>query len=232
MTTYQESDNTISAATDSIRHGKNIYRFVKRGLDVLCSLVGIILMLLPMLVIALAIRLHSPGSALFRQRRIGLNGKVFTILKFRTMYQTAPHETSTEDLVDAGKHITRFGAFLRKTSIDELPQLFNVLRGDMSFIGPRPLIVSEKEVHRLRMQSGVYCIRPGITGWAQINGRDCIDAETKVYLDTEYLHNYSFTMDLKIALNTLFVVSSGDGYSEGRKSDQHSAINSIDNNAA
>jgi len=194
---------------------KAAYCVIKRALDIILSLAVIIATCVPMLLISLLIRIESPGSAIFRQKRIGRDCKVFTLYKFRSMYCTAPSETATIDLADSSVHITRIGAFLRKTSLDELPQMFNVLKGDMSIVGPRPLIVSESIIHELRRQSGVYSIRPGITGWAQVNGRDCITVEKKAELDAEYLRKLSFAMDMRIIIGTVFVVSSGEGYAEG-----------------
>ena len=223
MTTCREENCAAVYQMVNRESRKSGYRFVKRLADILISLTVLILLTIPMLIISLIIRLESHGSALFRQRRIGLDGKEFTIYKFRTMYLTAPSDTATGDLADAQSHITRVGSFLRKTSLDELPQLINIIRGDMSLIGPRPLIVSEDEIHILRRNAGVYSIRPGITGWAQVNGRDCVDSETKVALDIEYLRNFSLAMDLKIIFKTLAVVLSGDGYAEGQQTtdDEH-----------
>ena len=129
----------------------------------------------------------------------------------------APHEMATSDLSDPYAHITRIGRFLRKTSIDELPQLFNVLKGDMSLVGPRPLIMGESDVHKLRMREGVYDVRPGVTGWAQVNGRDCVPAEEKVYFDKEYVIHRSLIFDAMIFIRTVSVVVGGHGYVEGRR---------------
>ena len=230
MTTCREEACNAAYQLVSEKRNRTGYRFVKRALDIVISLTALILLFVPMMIIALIIRLESRGQALFKQRRIGLLGKEFTIYKFRSMYLSAPRDTATNDLEDAKIHITRVGAFLRKTSLDELPQLINILRGDMSLIGPRPLIVSEDIIHVLRKEAGVYSIRPGITGWAQINGRDCVDADTKVALDIEYLRNFSFAMDFRILLRTMSVVITGDGFSEGQHSDPTDANNSCDKN--
>ncbi|MBE6760061.1 MAG: sugar transferase [Ruminococcaceae bacterium] len=204
------------------------YRFVKRTFDILISFIGIFVLIIPMLIIMIAIRIESQGGVLFRQKRVGRKGKEFTIYKFRSMYRSAPPETATGDLINAESHITRVGAFLRKSSLDELPQLFNVLKGDMSLIGPRPLIVSEEKMHNLRNAAGVYTIRPGITGWAQINGRDCVSDEQKAALDTEYLHKISFAMDVRIVFGTIFTVSTRQGYAEGRQSERSSDLGDTD----
>ncbi|MDR1565331.1 MAG: sugar transferase [Oscillospiraceae bacterium] len=181
---------------------------LKRAFDIFFSLLLILLLLIPFLLIALIIKLDSAGSIIFKQHRVGKGARVFLIYKFRTMYQTAP-ELASADLSYSGsadEHITRVGRLLRKTSLDELPQLFNVLKGDMSFIGPRPLIRTEADMHRLREMAQVYSIRPGLTGWAQINGRDFLENEEKIALDAEYLHNRSLFFDILIILRTFGVV--------------------------
>jgi len=192
-----------------------IYPVFKRIFDVIFSLIGIVLLALPMLLIAIAIRLESPGSPIFRQNRVGQHGKIFSICKFRTMFISAPSNIPTGKLANPETHITTFGAFLRKSSLDELPQLFNVLRGDMSFIGPRPLIAAEDDIHFLRETAGVYRVKPGMTGWAQINGRDCVSVPEKVQYDAHYVNSLSLTFDMKVLFRTVFVIASGEGYAEG-----------------
>lgn len=216
------SNVPLDALRAPVRARRNAYFSIKRALDILFSLAALILLALPMLLIALLIRCDSPGPALFIQNRIGLDGKLFRICKFRTMYCTAPSDVATGQLDNAKSHITKVGALLRKSSLDELPQLFNVLRGDMSLIGPRPLIPAEEEIHRLRQKAGIYAVRPGMTGWAQVNGRDCISLEDKVACDLEYVSNVSFSFDARIILKTLSTVFSGDGYAEGRASEADS----------
>jgi len=212
--------NTSDRAAGSSRI---VYRTLKRLCDIILSLAAIIVFALPMLVIAIIIRADSPGPALFRQRRVGKNGRMFRICKFRTMYTSAPSEIETNDLEHAYSYITRIGVFLRKTSLDELPQLFNVLSGDMSLIGPRPLIVGDGTIHALRQRHNVYSVRPGITGWAQINGRDNLTNEQKVALDAEYIRNMSAAFDLKIIFRTVSVVFSGEGFAEGKKTGDEGA---------
>ena len=202
---------------DTRIHTKPVYTCVKRLFDIAVSAAALTLLSPLFLVVAIVIRLDSEGSAIFSQRRVGKNGNPFQVYKFRTMKISAPHETATSDLSDPYAHITRVGRFLRKTSIDELPQLFNVLRGDMSLIGPRPLIQSESDVHKLRMREGVYDVRPGVTGWAQVNGRDCVPAEEKVYFDREYVMHRSVLFDAMIFFRTVSVVIGGEGYVEGRR---------------
>ncbi len=196
---------------------KPVYTFIKRVFDIAVSAVSLTLLAPFFLVVAAFIKLDSEGSVIFSQQRVGKNGNPFQVYKFRTMKVNAPHETATSDLSDPYAHITRVGRFLRKTSIDELPQLFNVLRGDMSLVGPRPLIKSEADVHKLRMREGVYDVRPGVTGWAQVNGRDCVPAEEKVYFDKEYVIHRSLIFDALIFAKTVGVVVGGEGYVEGRR---------------
>ena len=196
---------------------KPVYTFIKRVFDIAVSAVSLTLLAPFFLIVAVCIKLDSEGSVIFSQQRVGKNGNPFQVYKFRTMKVNAPHETATSDLSDPYAHITRVGRFLRKTSIDELPQLFNVLRGDMSLVGPRPLIKSEADVHKLRMREGVYDVRPGVTGWAQVNGRDCVPAEEKVYFDKEYVIHRSLIFDALIFAKTVGVVVGGEGYVEGRR---------------
>lgn len=193
------------------------YRAVKRTADIAIAIVGLAVAALPMMIIALAISADSKGCAIFKQKRVGRDGKLFNVYKFRTMQLDAPHETATCELKDPYKYITRAGAFLRRTSIDELPQLFNVLKGDMSIVGPRPLIAGEFEIHELRRRANVYSVKPGITGWAQINGRDTLSVEEKVSLDAEYVEKSSLLFDLSILFRTVTVVFRKDGYQEGSR---------------
>lgn len=187
--------------------------FVKRGLDIIFSLVLLVLLALPMFLIAVAIRSDSDGNAIFKQKRIGRGGRVFVCYKLRTMYTDAPHSISAASFEDRDKYITRIGRFLRRTSLDELPQLYNVLRGNMSLIGPRPLICEEENIHRRRMESGVYALRPGMTGMAQISGRNEQSDEEKLSSDTYYLQNLKLWLDVKILLKTVIKVIRGEGVS-------------------
>ena len=163
-----------------IDRARRIYCGVpKRILDIIFSVSGLLLFSLPMLLCAAAIAAEDGCPVIFCQTRIGADLKPFTCYKFRTMRCDAPHDCATADLRDAHLYITRVGAFLRRTSLDELPQLFNVLRGDMSLIGPRPVIPQERELIALRDSLGVYCIRPGLTGLAQVRGRDSVSVRRK-----------------------------------------------------
>ena len=190
---------------------KNRYCLWKRLLDILFSALLLLLLALPMLLIALAVGLSSRGGPLFCQSRIGREGKPFTCYKFRTMVRDAPPNRPTSDFFDASRYVTPIGRFLRRTSLDELPQLYNVLRGDMSLVGPRPLIGEEDEVHRLRTAGGVYRVRPGMTGLAQIHGRDRLGDGEKAAYDVRYVDTLSFGEDLRILAKTLRHVLVGEG---------------------
>lgn len=191
---------------------KRIYcRYVKRILDFVFSFLLLFFLLLPMLVIAVAIRSDSFGNAIFKQKRMGRGGRVFICYKFRTMYVSAPPDRPAADFSDSEKYVTRVGRFLRRSSLDELPQLFNVLKGDMSLIGPRPLICEEKEIHKRRMDGGIYALRPGITGMAQVSGRNLLCDEDKLRTDAYYLENIKIWLDIKILLKTFSKVIKGEG---------------------
>ena len=192
-----------------------MYRYVKRGLDVLLSLAGIIVLAVPMLVIAVAVKLDSPGPALFRQRRVGIHKTYFEILKFRTMRTDTPHDAPTHQLQGASTYITKVGAFLRKTSLDELPQLFNILLGQMSVVGPRPALWNQEDLLVERDRYGANDVRPGLTGWAQINGRDELPIPVKARFDGEYVERISFAFDCKCFFGTIFKVLRHDGVVEG-----------------
>lgn len=191
--------------------------FFKRMCDVVFSLIAIIILVLPMLIIALLIKLDSPKEpVLFKQIRIGKDDVPFTIFKFRSMSKDAPHQMATENFENPEEYITSVGRIIRKASLDELPQLFNVLKGDMSIIGPRPLIPIEKEVLAMRDESGASQVLPGITGLAQIHGRDEVTDENKAAYDGKYALNISILLDLSIFLKTVFDVIHGYGVHEGK----------------
>ena len=192
-----------------------MYSFFKRLLDIVLSLTALIVLAPLLLVLALLVKLDSPGPALFKQKRVGRNEKLFDIYKFRSMYTSAPRDVATSELQNAESHITRVGRVLRKTSLDELPQLFNVLKGDMSLIGPRPLVPNEKDIHELRREKGAYRVRPGITGWAQVNGRDCVLPVDKARLDGYYADHISFGLDVKIIIFSVICVLTARGVREG-----------------
>lgn len=190
---------------------KPVYQAVKRCFDVLISLLVLAVLGLPMLLIALLIRLDSKGPVLFRQRRMGKGGKAFVIYKFRTMRTEAPPEVATEAFDQMRGYVTGIGGFLRRFSLDELPQFFNVLGGSMSVVGYRPVCLTETELNARRAERGVFAVKPGITGLAQVSGRDNVSMEEKVELDVQYVRRRSFRLDLWCILKTVSVVLTGEG---------------------
>lgn len=192
-------------------------RVIKRLLDILISAVSLIVLSPLFLAIAIAIKLGSKGPVIFKQKRYGRNKVLFDICKFRTMRTDAPKDVPTNDLRGAKSFITPVGRFLRVTSLDELPQLWNILKGDMSLIGPRPALWNQYDLMELRDQYGASHIRPGLSGWAQVNGRDYLsrDLEKKARRDAEYAHNISFAFDLKCFLLTIVKVFNRQGIVEG-----------------
>ena len=190
-------------------------RVIKRAIDIFLSLMGIIVLAIPMLVIALAIKIDSKGPVFFCQKRVGIHKKYFSILKFRTMRTDTPHDAPTHELSDPKKWITKVGAFLRKTSLDELPQLFNIFVGQMSVIGPRPALWNQEDLIAERDKYGANDVRPGLTGWAQINGRDELEIPVKAKLDGEYVERLSFGFDCKCFFGTITSVLKSDGVVEG-----------------
>lgn len=184
---------------------KSVYTMIKRLIDIIMSSLGIIILSPLFLIIAILIKLESRGPIIFKQVRAGKNSEPFYIYKFRSMKMDAPNK-STNDFKDADIFITKIGKFIRKTSIDELPQLFNILKGDMSIVGPRPVILKEVGLINLRKEYNVDSILPGITGWAQINGRDNIGDEEKVKYDHEYLVKKSIKLDIYIFFITVLKV--------------------------
>lgn len=183
---------------------------MKRVLDIMLSSIAIIVFAIPMLIIGIVIKLNSKGPILFKQQRIGKDGIHFEIYKFRSMYIETPN-ISTEALGDPSSYITPVGKFIRKTSLDELPQLFNILKGDMAIVGPRPALYNQYELIAMRDAVGVNNIRPGLTGYAQVMGRDMISDEEKVEFDKYYVDNYSIWFDFKIILMTVFSVAKAEG---------------------
>ena len=183
---------------------------MKRIFDLLAAL-GLILSLAPLfLLVVLAVRLTSAGPVLFRTRRVGKNSRLFTMYKFRTMRIDTP-QVATHLLKEPDQFLTPVGGFLRRTSIDELPQLLNVLRGEMSLVGPRPALFNQDDLIALRTAGGVHQLTPGVTGWAQVNGRDELPIPEKVNLDEWYMRNRSFWLDLKIVGMTVFKVIRKEG---------------------
>lgn len=196
---YNKGPNLTSLPTNQRFNSKFIYRkYFKRPLDLILSLAAIIVLSPLFLLTAILVRLMLGSPVIFKQQRPGLNGKIFTIYKFRTMLDK--RDTNGDFLPDELR-LTRFGKFLRSTSLDELPELINVLKGDMSIIGPRPLLIQYLSLYD-EHQSRRHEVRPGLSGWAQINGRNAIGWEEKFNLDVEYVDNISFLLDLKIILLT------------------------------
>ena len=187
-----------------------LYSISKRTMDIVSSLVGLILLSPLFLLVAILIKLDSKGPIIFKQIRIGKNSKPFYIYKFRSMKIDAPN-LSTEEFINASDFTTKVGKFIRKTSIDELPQLVNILKGDMSIVGPRPVIEREVRLLEIRKECNVDSILPGITGLAQINGRDDIDDYEKVKYDFEYLSKRNLVLDIKIIINTVLKVAKSEG---------------------
>jgi O-antigen biosynthesis protein WbqP len=181
---------------------------VKRLFDAAASGAALLLLAIPLLIVAAVVRLTSPGPALHWSQRVGRNNALFAMPKFRTMRIDAP-QVATHLLEDADRWLTPLGGFLRRTSLDELPQLWSVLVGDMSLVGPRPALFNQDDLVALRTAVGVETLRPGVTGWAQINGRDEVSIPEKVALDAEYLRRQGFWFDLAILLATVLPVVTG-----------------------
>ncbi len=193
----------------------------KRWLDVVLSMAAIVVLLPVYLAIALVIMLDSKGPVLFLQKRVGIHKKHFMIIKFRTMRIDAPEGVATHLLENPRQYITRCGEFLRKKSLDELPQFFNVLKGDMSIVGPRPALWNQYDLIAMRDETGANDVLPGITGLAQVHGRDELENDEKAKLDGLYAHNISFWLDARCFFQTLVKVGSGEGIVEGIKSARH-----------
>lgn len=190
-------------------------RYFKRLLDIVFSLCGLICLAPVFLLLTAWIRLDSPGPVFFKQKRVGKNKTYFNILKFRTMRTDAPHDMPTHLLTNPEAFITRSGSFLRKTSLDELPQIINILKGEMSIVGPRPALWNQYDLLAERDHYAANDVTPGLTGWAQVNGRDEIEIEEKARLDGEYVRNLTFKMDATCFLMTIGNVLKQKGVVEG-----------------
>lgn len=190
-------------------------RFGKRALDLLLSGLGLVVLSPLFLIISIAIKAEDPGPVFFRQKRVGIHKTYFNIVKFRSMRQDTPHDMPTHLLNDPQRWITKTGRFLRKTSLDELPQIAQIFTGKMSIIGPRPALWNQCDLIAERDKYGANDITPGLTGWAQVNGRDELEIEEKARLDGEYAQNISFGMDMKIFWMTVKNVLQGSGVVEG-----------------
>lgn len=197
---------------------QKIYLPFKRLFDIIFSFVFLLLLSPLFIVVFFIVLIDTKGFPIFRQKRIGKNNKEFLILKFRTMNVNTPRDVPTHLLENPDQYITKVGKFLRKSSIDELPQLLNIFIGHMSFIGPRPALWSQEDLISDRTSENVHLIRPGLTGWAQINGRDTISIEEKVKLDTYYLKHFSIWLDIKILILSIVRVISKKDVLEGKQS--------------
>ena len=190
-------------------------KFGKRLLDIVLSALGIVVLLPVYILIAVAIELDDPGPVFFRQKRVGIHKTHFQIMKFRTMKVNTPKDTPTHLLENPEQYITRVGRVLRKTSLDELPQIFQIFTGKMSVIGPRPALWNQFDLIAQRDRYGANDVRPGLTGWAQINGRDELPIDVKARLDGEYVKNLSFGFDCRCFFGTIVSVLRSDGVVEG-----------------
>lgn len=201
---------------------------VKRLIDLVLSTVGIIVLAIPMGVIALIIKITDPGPVFFSQKRVGINKTHFNLYKFRSMKMSTPKDCPTHLLENPEQYITSIGKILRKSSLDELPQLFNIFKGEMSVIGPRPALWNQYDLIEERDKYGANDVKPGLTGWAQINGRDELEIDVKAKLDGEYVEKMSFVFDCKCFLGTITSVLKSDGVVEGgtgemKKNDENTA---------
>ena len=194
---------------------------IKRLLDILLSACGILCLSWLLLLLTIAIKLDSPGPVFFRQKRVGIGKRHFQILKFRTMRIDTPHDMPTHLLHDPEQYITRMGRFLRKTSLDELPQLWNIFVGDMAVIGPRPALWNQYDLLAERDKYGANDVKPGLSGWAQICGRDELEISDKARLDGEYVQRMSFGFDCRCFFGTAISALSGDGVVEGGTGELH-----------
>lgn len=189
--------------------------FIKRILDVILSLSALVILAVPTLIFMLIIKLEDKGSAFFTQKRIGKGKKFFMMYKFRSMKMNTPHDTPTHLLANPEQYILRCGKWMRKYSIDELPQIFNILKGDMSIVGPRPALWNQDDLIAERDKYGANDIRPGLTGWAQINGRDELEISEKARFDGEYVRRESFMFDFMCIVRTITNVFTHKGVLEG-----------------
>lgn len=198
-----------------------MYKIIKWILDRILALIAGILFFPFFLIIGLIIKITSKGPILFKQKRVGKNKKLFYIWKFRTMRIDAPHDVATHLFDNPDKYITKIGKFLRKTSIDELPQIYNILFGKMSIVGPRPALWNQYDLIEERDKYNANSVYPGLTGWAQINGRDTLDIKEKAKLDGDYVKKFGFKMDVKCFFKTILHVLKRDNVVEGKTSKQN-----------
>jgi len=192
-----------------------MYLKIKRVFDVVLSLIGMVLLSPLIFIIIVAIKLDSKGPVFFKQKRIGIHKSYFYMLKFRTMKIETPNDTPTHLLENPDQYITSVGKFLRRSSLDELPQIWNIFVGNMSIIGPRPGLWNQYDLTEERDKYGANNVLPGLTGWAQINGRDELSIDTKAKLDGQYVKNISFKMDVRCFMGTITSIAKSDGILEG-----------------
>ena len=192
-------------------------KIIKRFLDIVLSTVGILILGIPMIVVSVCVKLDSKGPVLFKQKRVGIHKKHFNILKFRSMPVDTPKDMPTHLLTNAEDRLSGFEKAIRKYSIDELPQLFNIFAGQMSIVGPRPALYNQYDLIEERDKYGANDVRPGLTGWAQINGRDELPIDVKAKFDGEYVEKLSFLFDLKCVFGTIFKVIKHEGVVEGKR---------------
>lgn len=200
-----------------MRKSQKFYLFWKRAIDLFGSILAIILLALPFLTIAIIIKCDSKGPVFFRQERVGKNKKLFRIFKFRTMKTNAPKNVPTHMLENPDLYMTKFERFLRRTSVDEMPQIFNVFLGQMAFIGPRPALYNQDDLIAERDKYHANDIRPGISGLAQVSGRDELPIPVKARYDGEYYEKMSFPLDVKLFFKTIFKVTKEEGIEEGKQ---------------
>lgn len=181
-----------------------LYNKIKRIIDVVFSLILILVLSPVLIIVSICVKIQGDGPIIFKQKRVGLNGDIFQVLKFRSMSTSAPSVAAKD--IDEKTFVTPIGKFLRRTSLDELPQLINILKGEMSFVGPRPLIPNEGSINEKRREFGIHLLRPGLTGWAQVKARNTEDQEEKLQLDIYYRENKSMVLDIKIVFLTIFAV--------------------------
>jgi len=183
---------------------------MKRFFDIFCSFLGLLMLGLPMMAVSLLVKVTSKGPVFYWSERVGRDNRIFRMPKFRTMLTDAP-VVATHLLGDPERYLTPFGTVLRKYSIDELPQLFSIFKGDMSFVGPRPALFNQDDLIRLRTEKGIHLLTPGLTGWAQVNGRDELPVPVKVSFDEYYLKHQSLALDVRIVFRTVVKIANCDG---------------------
>lgn len=202
---------------EQLKKPSKVYLVVKRILGLILSLIGLIILFVPLLIVAIIIKLESKGPVFFTQKRIGIHKSTFKVYKFRTMRTDAPKDMPTHMLENPDAFITKFGRFLRKSSIDELPQLINILKGEMAIVGPRPALWNQDDLVAERDKYGANGVPPGLTGWAQVNGRDDLPIPEKAKLDGEYVKHISFGFDAYCIFLTIVAVLGSKGVKEGKQ---------------